>query len=263
MGLLSFYMVQCFIEYFFCIFSNRRRHNNLDSSFYTDGKYFEQNPTWDIEDSPWKADKIAGILNRNALRPKSVLEVGCGAGEILVQLQKKLSGETTFMGMDISSQAITLASKHDSNGMRFRVAEFPEREEHFDLSVCADVFEHVDNPIGFLRILRLFSDYAVFHIPLDISAQSVWRVSPILDRRRDVGHLHYFSKETALAILQDTGYEIIDWEYTGSSVDMPSESVKSWLMKWPRKVLFRLNSDWAVRVLGGYSLLVLAKTQKS
>ena len=30
-------------------------------------------------------------------------------------------------------------------------------------------------------------------------------------------------------------------------------------MKLPRRALFALNQDWAARLFGGYSLLVLAK----
>jgi hypothetical protein len=30
-------------------------------------------------------------------------------------------------------------------------------------------------------------------------------------------------------------------------------------MKWPRKALFKANPDAAARILGGYSLLVLAE----
>jgi hypothetical protein len=30
-------------------------------------------------------------------------------------------------------------------------------------------------------------------------------------------------------------------------------------MRWPRRLLYALSPDFAVRVVGGYSLLVLAK----
>lgn len=77
--------------------------------------------------------------------------------------------------------------------------------------------------------------------------------------RRWVGHLHYFTKETALANLNDTGYQVIDYFYTAGSVELPNRGWKSNLLRRPRKARFRLNSDSAVRILEGHSLLVLVK----
>ena len=34
---------------------------------YINGEYLEKNPTWDVEDSPWKAEHILKIINRNKL----------------------------------------------------------------------------------------------------------------------------------------------------------------------------------------------------
>jgi hypothetical protein len=76
---------------------------------------------------------------------------------------------------------------------------------------------------------------------------------------QDVGHIHYFTKETALASLVDTGYDIIDYFYTAGSIDLRVKSIKSLLARLPRKILYKINKDMAVRILGGHSLMVLAK----
>lgn len=59
---------------------------------YTDGDYLKNNPTWDVEDAPWKADHIFRMMQKHHLEPGSICEVGCGCGEILSQLQKRLPG---------------------------------------------------------------------------------------------------------------------------------------------------------------------------
>jgi hypothetical protein len=74
-----------------------------------------------------------------------------------------------------------------------------------------------------------------------------------------VGHIHYFTKETALATLSDCGYKVIDYFYTSGSNDLSGNGLRSKLIKIPRKVLYSINKDIAVRLLGGFSLLVLAK----
>jgi hypothetical protein len=60
-----------------------------------------------------------------------------------------------------------------------------------------------------LRSLRPIADWFMFHIPLDVSAQSVARERPLLPARSTVGHLHYFMRGTALASLETAGFEIV------------------------------------------------------
>jgi len=91
-----------------------------------------------------------------------------------------------------------------------------------------------------------------------MNVQNIWRNYPILELRNTVGHLHYFCKDTALESLKDSGYNIVDYFYTAGSNDLPN-SIKSSILKLPREVVFTINQDLAVRLLGGYSLLVLAK----
>jgi hypothetical protein len=66
-------------------------------------------------------------------------------------------------------------------------------------------------------------------------------------------------KDTALATLMDTGYEIIDYFYTSGSLDLPRKTFKSKLAVIPRKILYMINKDIAAMYLGGMSIMVLAK----
>ena len=65
-------------------------------------------------------------------------------------------------------------------------------------------------------------------------------------------------KDTALATLRDTGYEVLDSVYTAGAIDHP-RSVKARLARLPRRILAKINQDFVVRMLGGYSLLVLTR----
>src|ERR1700675_3414935 len=76
---------------------------------YTGGDYLRAHPSWHVEDSAWKAAHVARLLERHDIRPARVGEVGCGAGEILRQLQSRLGIECEFWGYDVSPQAIELA----------------------------------------------------------------------------------------------------------------------------------------------------------
>lgn len=232
----------------------------MEENIYKDGGYLENNPSWHLEDSKWKADNIIKILDRNNIKPKSVAEIGCGAGGILECLTSELSFADLIEGYDISKDALELAKSRQTEKLKFYDLDFiNECKKTFDLVMAIDVFEHIEDNFSFLRNLRTKAEYKVFHIPLDLSVQTVWRSKPILEGRESVGHIHYYTKELALALLKDTGYEVLDYFYTAGSLDLPNRGWKANLLKLPRKILYNINKDFAVRILGGFSLMVLAK----
>ena len=229
------------------------------NEIYTDGSYYEKNANWHVEDSPWKAAQIMKIIEKNNISFLSVCEAGCGAGEILNQLYAKMPDDTIFSGYEISEQAFQLAATRKKNRLNFYLKDLIKEPQTFDIVLVIDVIEHISDFYGFLEKIREKGVYKIFHIPLDLSVQTVWRSKPILDGRKQVGHIHYFTKETALAALTDSGYTIIDYMYTAGMLELPNKPFRSKLLSWPRKILYKINPDFAVRVLGGYSLMVLAK----
>jgi hypothetical protein len=42
-------------------------------------------------------------------------------------------------------------------------------------------------------------------------------------------------------------------------VELPGKPLRSRILNIPRKLMFKLNKNLTARILGGYSLLVLAK----
>jgi len=227
---------------------------------YTQGDYLEKNPTWHVEDSPWKAKQILRMMKRNDITPKTICEVGCGAGEILEQLQNHINEDCMFCGYEISPQALELCKKRANERLCFLGRDIlQEKDVFFDVILLIDLIEHLEDYFTFLREVKPKSTYKIFHIPLDLSVQTVLRSSPIMRGRAQVGHIHYFTMEMALQILEDVGYEVLDYFYTHSFVELPSKSIKSYIARLPRKLFFSIHKDLAVRIMGGCSLMVLAK----
>lgn len=223
---------------------------------HINGEYLKKNPTWHVEFSAWKAQDIHALLQRKNLEPRTVGEVGCGAGEVLRQLQMKLKPESEFYGYDIAPPAIEMAKTRANERLHFDLADFGEIETpYFDLLMILEVVDHVEDYFGFLRMLKPRADWKVFSFSLDISAQSALRRDALLKRRLDHSHLHHFTKETALAALEYTGYEVLEYSYRPSLAMTPSAK----LAKPLRRMVFSLGRDLAVRMFGGYSLLVLAR----
>ena len=226
---------------------------------YTTGEYLSNNPTWHTEDSPWKAAKIFEILTENQIFPKTIAEIGCGAGEILVQLARLRSDQAQYVGYEISPQAFAMTVERATPNIRFVNGDFFASNGHADVALVIDVIEHLENYFTFLRALKERATYKVFHIPLELSAQTVLRERPLLEGRRSVGHIHYFTRGIALAALEELGYQIIDARYTKGGIELPKTHWKTRLARPFREWLFRVSPDLAARALAGFSLLVLAR----
>ena len=226
---------------------------------YNSTEYLQQNPDWHVKDSAWKADQVLTMINSNQITPNTVCEVGCGAGEILALLQKTMGDQCILQGYDISPQAIELAQTRSNSHLQFQQLDFVnETSDIFDLILIIDLIEHLENPFKFLQAIKKRSQYKIFHIPLDLYVISILRSQSILRSRTKYGHIHYYTKELAFASIEDAGYKILDHFYT-PSVDITATSLRAKLIKYPRKLFFKLNQDLAVRIPGGYSLLILAE----
>ena len=233
----------------------------MKNSIYTNGGYLSKKPNWHQEDSEWKAKNIFKIIDKHELTINTVCEVGCGAGEILNQLYSYLPENVLFEGYDISPQAYNISGEKQKDRLKFYLSDVINEGARisYDLVLCIDVFEHVEDYLGFLRKLKKLGKRFIFHIPLDLSILSLFRKSKLMSTRTGSGHLHYFNKDTALAALSDSGYSIQYYEYTKGSIELPRKTLKSKLIKYPRKILYSLSEDFSVKLLGGFSLMVLTE----
>jgi SAM-dependent methyltransferase len=227
---------------------------------YHDGTYLHKNPDWHAEDACYKTADIMTLLTKHNLRPTTICEVGCGSGGILDELSRKLETVTQLTGYEISEQALALCRPKERENLRFFQGSLPEEGIYFDLVLAIDVFEHVEDYLGFLRDLRSKGTHKIFRIPLNLSVQSVlFKSRPILRNREAYGHLHYFSKETALATLADTGYRIIDSFHSFAPISAKTIGRRNALLKSMKKACFALHPEWFARMVDGFSLMVLAE----
>jgi len=236
------------------------------SNIYVSGDYLQATgQTWHSEDSPWKAEQILRIISKNGLHPKHIAEIGCGSGQILAELSKQpYLKDSEFQGYDISPQAIELCQGIGRKNCKFfcqdLLAGTEDGTRKFDILLVIDVFEHVPDYMGFVERCRSKATYKIYHIPLDIHVSSVLR-NAFIRNRYSIGHLHYFTADSAIATLKDTGHEIVDSFYTSGTLGLFKHhpSIKTAIANGPRWLFSKFSLPFTARVFGGYSLLVLAK----
>ena len=234
------------------------------SDFYTGGGYSINVPSMHVEHSPWKVEQIIKIIRKNNITQiNSIADVGCGAGEVLNGVSKYMPSEVKYFGYEISPDAYNMCLKIKNDRILFSNKDILKEDGYiYDVVMSIDVIEHIEDYMGFLRKLKTKGRWFIFHIPLEISMNTAFRTKALLKGRKSVGHIHYFTKDTAIAALEDTGYKIVDYFYTAGLIEFANLKrvrLGTKILKIPRLLLFLLNQDLAVKTLGGFSLLVLAK----
>lgn len=223
---------------------------------HQDGSYLKFNPTWHVEFSDWKAQNILKLLRKHNINPKTVCEVGCGAGEVLRILQQKLDPDCKMWGYDVAHHAIELAKTRENDRLKFAVEDFGTlTTPRYDLLLILEVVDHIEDYMGFLRMLKTRAEYKLFSISLDICVQTAMRKGAFLRRRVAHSHLHHFTKEIALRVLEETGYEVVDYFLPHRSVN---NTALSKLSSPVRSLAFKLSPELTTRFLGG-SIMILAK----
>jgi len=226
---------------------------------YISGEYSSLNPDWDSIDSPWKAEQVLALFQHHRITPKSIVEIGCGAGCILTYLREKYPS-ATITGYDIAPQLSELWNSHAAADVRYVLGDyFEEKPPVPDVILVLDVIEHLGDPFAFLTRLANHSNYVIFHIPLDLSSVSVFREKPLLYVRHKVGHLHYFTKSLAVVMLEQCGFDIIEARFTDAALTAPQRGWKTHIASFMRRMFYLFMGEAGVRLVGGQTLIVLAR----
>jgi SAM-dependent methyltransferase len=101
-----------------------------------------------------KKNIVLDFIHRNVLtlpKPK-ILDIGCGSGLMLGALES--IGQVS--GLDMSDDAIKFSKEIFSGQVEkgFLPDNVPYKKNNFDLVICLDVIEHVDDDVAALKSIR-------------------------------------------------------------------------------------------------------------
>jgi len=229
-----------------------------NDKMYRDGSYLHKtHGTWHLEDSPFKAKQVAKMLAQHPdVQPKTICEIGCGAGGILSELQSMLPKNITFTGYEISPQAHAISVRFVNPRCQFVLGDAFADPVTYDLVLVMDVIEHVEDCFSFLRAAKKKGFLKLYHIPLETHATAILRGINGWD---SVGHIHLFTMETALKSLEYTGHRVIDWILTDGALGNVNKPVRTRVANLLRLPLAKISATLTVRLIGGYSILILAE----
>ena len=181
-------------------------------STYVD--FLERQVEWLRRGANQKANSICELLDRNGLKPSTILEVGCGTGAVIEELQRRGVARSYYV-LDYSKEAIafvkkTLPDVHSVIGDVMDCAAL-FREHKFDLVICSHVLEHLENPEQFLRsVFDLRWTNFLAEVPLE--NLFFGKIKGVFQDRGDhpAGHVQFFNERDFLSLLSNAGMDILD-----------------------------------------------------
>ena len=144
-----------------------------------------------------------------------VLEIGCGEG-VFTQL---LSPEAEVWGveMDATSAAVAKAHMHRVLVGPYDAVQAEIPMHSFDLVVCNDVIEHLDDPWVFLRSVRkrmMPGGHIIASIPNMRHWEVLWQLLVRKDWRYvregilDRTHLRFFTEKSIRRLFEEAGFVV-------------------------------------------------------
>ena len=162
----------------------------------------------------WHTNKLNTILALIEDTPKKVLDVGCASGWFLSNIAAKFP-RASYYGIDIYDKGIAYAKLLYPN-IQFKVADahaIPFPNETFDLIICTEVLEHVDDPKGaLLEMRRVLTKNGKVIIELDsgtVLFSIVWYLwRKAYGRVWNDSHLHSFTARKLEQVTTSSGFTI-------------------------------------------------------
>ncbi len=164
-------------------------------------RLFEDEKFWNDywRDNPFFAQKIRLF---KALIPddvKTILDVGCGDGQLLKRLD-----EYEAIGCDASEVAVSLAG---SCAVCADSSNLPFKDKQFDLVICSQVLEHLDDT-GFFRTIeelrRVSNRYLIISVPYNENLKQHFTQCGECGRASHIsGHLRSFKDSIILEEILD------------------------------------------------------------
>lgn len=148
--------------------------------------------------------------------PTSMLEVGCGPGDLAARLLQMVHGGEMmhYVGIDRSASQI-MQAKLAAPSLAFDVAlaeSLPFQDASYDIVVACEVLEHLEHPrLAVGEMARVTRRWCIVSVPWEPLWRSMnfCRGKYLRDFGNTPGHLNHFSRRAIRELVQ-TDFRIVD-----------------------------------------------------
>lgn len=134
---------------------------------------------------------------------KQVLEVGCGEGELANHLVTNAPAPARYVATDLSLDRLSPRLDPRIETAQASIFDLPYATDSFDVVVCCEVLEHVDDPSAALaEVARVARGKVLLSTPWEPvwRAMNVARGKYLRDLGNTPGHIQHFSRRDLEAL---------------------------------------------------------------
>jgi 2-polyprenyl-3-methyl-5-hydroxy-6-metoxy-1,4-benzoquinol methylase len=157
--------------------------------------------------------KSKPIFSNLLSKSRSVLDIGCGTGELSHFIYKKYKTDK-ILGLEISETAINIASilYNNKNVSFVKIAADEDllKFGKFDVVVCSQVLEHFLNPYTLIDKMFKLSDNVIILVPYNQPVKDAY------EEEGGAGHVFRFTENNfkQYNILDSFVFETLGWDYS-------------------------------------------------
>lgn len=194
----------------------RKQHRHIDIIDQVPVDYYQKGIENNVLQKVWHTNKYNAVFELITTYPQKILDVGCSSGWFISEIAKRFPKAKCY-GIDLYNKAIAYGRRLYPN-IEFQLAdvhEIPFRKNTFDLVICTEVLEHVDDPKRvLLEIKRVLKDNGVAIIELDSGSllfNLVWFVwTKLQGRVWNDAHLHSFDAKKLNNLFSSCKFRVIE-----------------------------------------------------
>ncbi|MBU2544899.1 class I SAM-dependent methyltransferase [Patescibacteria group bacterium] len=149
----------------------------------------------------------------------SVLDIGCGKGELTFDLAQKAKN---VVGIDFNEKSIDLAkNKFSAFNIKYILGNVTEDLpcEKFDVLILSNVLEHIENRVEFLNKIKRLGDKILIRVPMiNRDWITLYKKELGLEWRLDGGHFTEYTLESFKKEIEEAGLIIQDYSIQFSEI---------------------------------------------
>jgi 2-polyprenyl-3-methyl-5-hydroxy-6-metoxy-1,4-benzoquinol methylase len=160
---------------------------------------------------PWYRARlifVQGVLRFLGSSEASILDFGCGSGAALEVC--KNNGFQKITGLDVSDYCVSATERRGIKARKIDT-DIPTLEELYDLIICLDVLEHLEDDLGYLKMFKSHlkeNGRILVSVP---AHQFLWSHHDVVNH-----HFRRYSKSSFRSVVDQSQLRLVDIRYWNS-----------------------------------------------